>query len=154
MPSDHAAQSWAIRSTLIAVSDLDRSIAFYQELGPFDVIAREQAVAVLGRVSPTSIGVILRATEHVDEGRQGQQSLGLRSEIFNLGALSELNRIESFLRGRNLFTARRNSAQNASDFIIGRDPDNLPLVFVYYAEEMLGTDYYRNMLDLVYSLDV
>jgi predicted lactoylglutathione lyase len=154
MPADHVAQPWAIRSTLIAVSDLNRSIAFYQELGPFDVIAREQAVAVLGRVSPTSIGVMLRETEHIDEGRQGQQSLGLRSEIFNLGSSSELNRIESYLRGRNLFTARRNSADNVSDFIIGRDPDNLPLVFVYYAEEVLGTDYYRNMLDLVYSVDV
>jgi hypothetical protein len=84
MPADHVAQPWAIRSTLIAVSDLDRSIAFYQELGPFEVIAREQAVAVLGRDSPTSIGVILRATEHIDQGRQGQQALGLRSEIFNL----------------------------------------------------------------------
>ena len=154
MPADDVAQPWAIRSTLIAVSDLDRSIAFYQELGPFEVIAREQAVAVLGRVSPRSIGVILRATEHIDEGRQGQQSLGLRSEIFNLGSLSELNRIETFLRSRNLFTARRNSADNVSDFIIGRDPDNLPLVFVYYAEEVLGADYYENMLDLVYSVDV
>ena len=109
---------------------------------------------MLGRVSPRSIGVILRATEHIDEGRQGQQSLGLRSEIFNLGSLSELNRIESFLRSRNLFTARRNSADNVSDFIIGRDPDNLPLVFVYYAEEVLGADYYENMIDLAYSVDV
>jgi predicted lactoylglutathione lyase len=154
MPADPVAQPWAIRSTLIAVSDLERSIAFYQELGPFDVIAREQDVAVLGNISPTSIGVILRATEHIDEGRQGQQSLGLRSEIFNLGSVSELNRIESFLRSRNLFTARRNSAGNASDFITGRDPDNLPLVFVYYAEETLGADYYRNMLGLIYSVDV
>ena len=154
MPADPVAQPWAIRSTLIAVSDLERSIAFYQELGPFDVIAREQAVAVLGHVSPTSIGVMLRETEHIDEGRQGQQSLGLRSEIFNLGSLSELNRIESFLRGRHLFTARRSSPDNFSDFIIGRDPDDLPLVFVYYAEEVLGSDYYRNMLDLVYSVDV
>src|ERR1700677_1343404 len=154
MPADHVAPPWAIRSTLIAVSDLERSMACYQELGPFDVIAPEQAVAVLGNLSPTSIGVILRSTEHTDEGRQGQQSLGLRAETFNLGSLSELNRIESFLRGRHLFTARRNGADNVSDFIIGRDPDNLPLVFVYYAEEMLGADYYRNMLDLVYSVDV
>ncbi len=109
---------------------------------------------MLGNVSPTSIAVVLRATEHIDEGRQGPQSLGLRSEIFNLGSVSELNRIESFLRSRNLFTSRRSSADNVSDFIIGRDPDNLPLVFVYYAEETLGADYYRNMLGLVYSVDV
>jgi hypothetical protein len=154
MPADHAEQPWAIRSTLVAVSDLDRSVAFYQELGPFDVIAREQAVAVLGKVSPAAIGVILRQTERVDEGRQGPQSLGLRSEIFNLGSLAELNRIESVLRGRDLFVARRNSADGVSDFIVGRDPDNLPLVFVYYAEDTLGADYYRKMIDLVYSIDV
>ena len=100
------------------------------------------------------MGVILRQTERVDEGRQGQQSLGLRSEIFNLGSLAELDRIESFLRGRDLFTARRNSADNVSDFVIGRDPDNLPLVFVYYAEDTLGADYYQKMIDLVYSIDV
>jgi hypothetical protein len=154
MPADHVEQPWAIRSTLVAVSDLDRSVAFYQELGPFDVIAREQAVAVLGKVSPAAIGVILRQTERVDEGRQGQQSLGLRSEIFNLGSLAELDRIESYLRSRDLFTTRRNSADNASDFVIGRDPDNLPLVFVYYAHDTLGPDYYRKIIDLVYSIDV
>ena len=109
MPADHAEQPWAIRSTLIAVSDLDRSVAFYQELGPFDVIAREQAVAVLGKVSPAAVGVILRQTERIDQGRQGQQSLGLRSEIFNLGSLAELDRIESFLRGRR--SLRRPSEQ-------------------------------------------
>jgi hypothetical protein len=154
MPADHAEQPWAIRSTLIAVSDLDRSVAFYQELGPFDVIAREQAVAVLGQVSPAAVGVILRQTERIDQGRQGQQALGLRSEIFNLGSLAELNRIESFLRGRDLFVARRNNPDGVSDFVVGRDPDNLPLVFVYYAEDTLGADYYRKMIDLVYSIDV
>jgi catechol 2,3-dioxygenase-like lactoylglutathione lyase family enzyme len=154
MPADHVEPPWSIRSTLVAVSDLDRSVAFYQELGPFDVIAREQAVAVLGKVSPAAMGVILRQTEHTDQGRQGPQSLGLRSEIFNLGSHAELDRIESFLRSRDLFTARRNSADDASEFIVGRDPDNLPLVFVYYAEDTLGADYYRKMIDLVYSIDV
>jgi hypothetical protein len=153
MPADHVEQLWAIRSTLVAVSDLDRSVAFYQGLGPFDVIAREQAVAVLGRVSPAAMGVILRQTERVDEGRQGQQSLGLRSEIFNLGSLAELDRIESFLRSRDLFTARRNSADNASDFVIGRDPDNLPLVFVSYSTDTVGPEYYKTIVNLIYSMD-
>jgi catechol-2,3-dioxygenase len=154
MPADHDAQPWAIRSTLIAVSDLDRSVAFYGELGPFDVIARQQAVAVLGAVSPASICVILRQTENMDEGRQGQQALGLRSEIFNLGARSELDRIESFLRSRNGFTARREVAGSSSEVILGRDPDGLPLVFVYYADDTLGPDYYKKMIELVYSVDV
>jgi len=117
-------------------------------------IGSSGAIPIFFAPEPQNTGVILRSTEHTDEGRQGQQSLGLRAETFNLGSLSELNRIESFLRGRHLFTARRNSADNVSDFIIGRDPDNLPLVFVYYAEEVLGADYYRNMLDLMYSVDI
>ena len=153
MAADHVEQLWAIRSTLVAVSDLDRSVAFYAGLGPFDVIGRAGCGGARPGVS-RAMGVILRQTERVDEGRQGQQSLGLRSEIFNLGSLAELDRIESFLRSRDLFTARRNSADNASDFVIGRDPDNLPLVFVYYAQETLGPEYYRQMLDLVYSIDV
>jgi hypothetical protein len=154
MPADQIEPSWAIRSTLVAVSDLDRSVEFYRALGPFDVIARQQAVAVLGKVSPAAMGIVLRQTERIDQGRQGQQSLGLRSEIFNLGSLAELDRIESFLRSRDLFTARRNSVDNASDFVLGRDPDNLPLVFVYYSKDTLGADYYQKMIELVYSVDV
>ena len=43
MPTDHVAHPWAFRSTLIAVTDLDRSIAFLnRDLGPFDEIAREE----------------------------------------------------------------------------------------------------------------
>ena len=34
MPADDIARPWAIRSTLIAVADLERSVAFYRELGP------------------------------------------------------------------------------------------------------------------------
>jgi hypothetical protein len=52
---DHVAHSWAIRSTLLAIANLDRSLAFYRELGPFDEITGEDAVEVLGGVSPTSI---------------------------------------------------------------------------------------------------
>ena len=41
MNADHAARPWALRSTLIAVSDLDRSVAFYREVGPFEEITRD-----------------------------------------------------------------------------------------------------------------
>ena len=154
MPADHVEQLWAIRSTLIAVSDLDRSVAFYEELGPFDVIARSRPSRCSARSRPPPWVSSCVKQSAIDEGRQGQQSLGLRSEIFNLGSLAELDRIESFLRGRDLFVARRNSEDGVSDFIVGRDPDNLPLVFVYYAQDTLGADYYRKMIDLVYSIDV
>jgi hypothetical protein len=37
----------------------------------------------------------------------------------------------------------------------GRDPDNLPLVFVSYPGEItLSSEYYRTIASLVYSLDI
>ena len=74
MPFDHVAQPWVIRSTLVVVADLDRSVAFYRELGPFEEIVREDAVAVLGDVSPASIVLMLREARSI-QARRGQQSL-------------------------------------------------------------------------------
>jgi hypothetical protein len=154
MPFDHVAQPWVIRSTLVVVADLDRSVAFYRELGPFEEIVREDAVAVLGDVSPASIVLMLREARSI-QARRGQQSLGLRSITFNIGSLSELDRIESVLRGHGLFTDRRSLTNGASELLRGRDPDNMPLVFVCYAEdEVLGPDYYRTVANLAHSLDV
>jgi hypothetical protein len=108
---------------------------------------------VLGEASPESFGLILRQTSSIHQTRHGQQSLGLRYLTFNVGSLGELDRIESQLRGSDLFTERRDIAKGASEVTLGRDPDNLPLVFVYYAEGTLGPDYYRTIANLVYSLD-
>lgn len=153
MPTDHVVQPWAIRSTLIAVADLDRSVAFYGELGPFTPLARQEGVAVLGDVSPGSAVLILRETGSLHQTRHGQQSLGLRSMTFNVGSLDELNRIESVLRTRDRFTDRRHVDQGASELVRGRDPDNLPLVFVCYAQETIGSDYYKTIINLIYSMD-
>ena len=153
MTTDHAAQPWALRSTLIAVGDLERSVAFYGELGPFAVIARDDAIAVLGDASPESVVLILRETRGRHQTRHGPQSLGLRSMTFNVGSLGELDRIESFLRSRDLFTDRRPIADGASDLLRGRDPDNLPLVFVSYTQDTIGPDYYESAISLYYSID-
>jgi catechol 2,3-dioxygenase-like lactoylglutathione lyase family enzyme len=151
--SDQVKQPWTIRSILLAVADLDRSVAFYRELGPFDELAREDAVAVLGHVSPASILLILRESRGSHHVRHGQQSLGLRSMTFNVGSLGELDRIEAVLRGGNQFSSRQQIADGASELLRGRDPDNLPLVFVCYSRESLGPDYFRTIVDTVYSVD-
>ena len=153
MSTDSVMRPWAIRSTLVAVADLERSVAFYREIGPFEEVAREDAAAILGGVTPTSIVLMLREMRSIHRTRHGQQSLGLRSITFNVGSRGELDRIESVLRGRDLFTARQQIA-GASELVRGRDPDNLPLVFVCYADdEPLGPDYYQALAGLIYSLD-
>ena len=153
MTTDHVAQPWALRSTLVAVADLNRSIGFYGKLGRFDVIAREDAIAVVGDASPGSIVLVLRETRSLHQTRHGQQSLGLRSITFNVGSPAELDRIEAFLRSRDLFTDRRHIADGASDLLRGRDPDNLPLVFVSYAKETIGSEYYESVISMFYSMD-
>jgi hypothetical protein len=155
MPSDGVTEPWAMRSTLIAVADLERSIAFYREIGPFEEIAREDGAAVLGGVMPASIVLLLREMRSMHHARHGQQSLGLRSIAFNVGSLGELNRVESVLRDRDLFTARQRIAEGESELVRGRDPDNLPLVFMCYADDKpLGPEYYEAVADLVFSLDI
>jgi hypothetical protein len=153
MTTDPAPQPWRLRSTLVAVGDLERSVAFYGELGPFAVIARDDAIAILGDASPESIVLTLRETRGRHQARHGPQSLGLRSMTFNVGSLGELDRIEAFLRSRDLFTDRRRIADGASDLLRGRDPDNLPLVFVCYMQDTIGPDYYESAMGLYYSLD-
>jgi hypothetical protein len=109
---------------------------------------------VLGHASPGSTILILRDARTIRHTRHGQDSLGLRSITFDVGSPGELDRIESVLRGHDLFTSRRRIADGESEVIRGRDPDNSPLVFVCYAEgRTLGPDYYRKVTDLVYTLD-
>jgi hypothetical protein len=153
MTTEDDTKPWALRSTLVAVSDLERSIAFYGELGPFGVIAREDAIAVLGDVAPSAPVLALRETSSRHQTRHGQQSLGVRSMTFNVGSREEIDRIESFLRSRDLFTDRRQVHDGASDLVRGRDPDNLPLLFSYYEADTIGADYYEEAIGLFYSLD-
>jgi Glyoxalase/Bleomycin resistance protein/Dioxygenase superfamily len=148
---DQPEPEWTIRSTLVAVADLDRAVDFYRELGPFDEIAREGEVSFLGRPSRSSVALILRETNGT---RHGPQSLGVRSINFNVGSTDELDRIESVLRSHNLFTDRKTLDEGATEFVSGRDPDNLPLLFVCYgSNDPLDMDYYRMVSDLTYSLD-
>ncbi|HEX4433328.1 MAG TPA: hypothetical protein VH012_00765 [Acidimicrobiales bacterium] len=153
MPADPAAPPWRLRSALISVSDLERSVAFYKEIASLNEMAREDAVVVLGEEATASMVLILREARSRHQVRHGQQSLGLRSITFNVGSTAELDRTEAVLRSYDLLTERRPMAEGAAEFVRGRDPDNLPIVFVCYAEDTIGADYYETIVNLYYSLD-
>jgi hypothetical protein len=95
---------------------------------------------------------MLRKAGSGHQARHGPQSLGIRAITFNVGSLGELDRVESFLKGRDLFTTRR-TIEGASEVVLGRDPDNSPLVFICYLGQTPGADYYRSVAEFVYSLD-
>ena len=150
--SDGASSPWAIRTALIAVTDVDRSAAFYTEVSRLDEIAHDGSVAILGDAAPS--GFILMLRESRASTRHGQQSLGLRSITFNVGSTAELDRVETLLREQDRFTSRREIVEGVSDLLFGRDPDNLPLAFVSYSAGVApSSDYYRTVADFVYSLD-
>jgi hypothetical protein len=153
--SAEVAQPWAVRSILVAVSDLARSVGFYRALGPFDEIGRHDGVAMLGVASPTSFVLILRETRGPHHVRYGPQSLGVRSIAFDVESFGELDRIESLLRSERSFTSRGQMAGGTSEYLRGRDPDNCPLVFVSYAEDDTpGSNHLRTVVELVSSMDV
>lgn len=153
--TDHLAEPWAIRSALVTVTELDRSLAFYREIGFFEEIARDDTVAVLGQPPRGSMFIILRQVQSRHAVRHGQDSLGVRSITFNVKAVGELDRIEPLLREQGLFTRRWTMADGAAELMTGRDPDNLPLAFGSYDESSLvGTEYYEAIAGFVHSLDV
>jgi hypothetical protein len=155
MVTDHLAEPWALRSALITVTELQRSLAFYREIGPFEEIVRDDTVAVLGQPPRGSMFLILRQVQSRHAVRHGQDSLGVRSLTFNVKAIGELDRIEPLLREHGAFTRRWTMADGAAELMTGRDPDNLPLAFGSYDESRLvGTEYYGAVAGFVHSLDV
>ena len=155
MVTDHLAEPWAIRSTLVTVTEMDRSLAFYREIGPFEEIVRDETVAVLGQPPRGSMFIILREGQSGHAVRHGQGSLGVRSLTFNVRAVGELDRVEPILREHGLFTRRWQMADGAAELMTGRDPDNLPLAFGSYDESrLIGTEYYGAVAGFVHSLDV
>ena len=134
MPTDHVAQPWALRSTLIAVSDLERSVAFYQAIGPFDEIAREDAVVVLGESSATVDCPDPARDCGVIRGRSWPAITG--SPVDDLQRrIARRTRSESRPCCGTMISSRsrqRNRRWRIGTHTRGRDPDNLPLVFVCY----------------------
>ena len=153
MTTDHVAQPWVLRSTLIAVADLNRSVEFYGELGPFAVVARDDAIAVVGDASPGSFVLVLRETRGLHQVRHGQQSLGLRSMTFNVGSLGRARSDRIILaKPRPLHRSPADRRRRIGP-LRGRDPDNLPLAFVSYTKDTIGSEYYESVISLFYSMD-
>jgi len=141
---------FAIRSTLVAVGDLDRSVAFYWDLGPFGEVAREDAVVVLGDVSPASIVLILRETRGIHWTRMASnRSVSARLSSMSDPSASGIGSSPYCEAVTSLRPVGR-SPTGAPELLRGRDPDNLPLVFVCYAKDQaLGPHYYRTVANLV-----
>ena len=145
---------WSIRSALISVSDLDRSVAFYQEVTNLHEILRADRMVVLGLDDASSFTLYLRHTGAATH--PGQQAVGVRSLVVDVVNLSALDEVEARLKAHDSFRARQRIQESRPfQLVQGHDPDRLSLTFLAYepgAQMSLG-DYCRVMAGM-YSVDL
>jgi catechol 2,3-dioxygenase-like lactoylglutathione lyase family enzyme len=145
---------WSIRSALVGVADLDRSLAFYEDVTNLHEILRADRMVVLGLDDASSFTLYLRHTGAATH--PGQQAVGVRSLVLDVVHLSELDQVEERLRAHDAFRGRQRIEESRPfELVQGHDPDRLSLTFLAYeagAKMSLG-DYCRVMAGM-YSVDL
>jgi catechol 2,3-dioxygenase-like lactoylglutathione lyase family enzyme len=149
-----SAPEWSIRSARIGVSDLDRSVAFYEDVTNLREIMRADRMVVLGAQETSSFTLYLRHTRAATH--PGQQAAGVRSLVVDVVELSELDRVEARLRAHELFGARqRMQESHPFELVQGHDPDRLSLTFLAYgAGAQMSLDVYCRVMAGMYSVDL
>ncbi|MGH8979936.1 MAG: VOC family protein [Acidimicrobiales bacterium] len=145
---------WSMRSVLVSVRDLARSVAFYCDVLGLRESVQEGEVAVLeGEGRP--FAVLLR--EVAGKGvRHGQQALGSRAICFDVGSRSELASVAGRLQAAGALVSRSPLHDGEPfELVTGRDPDGLPLVFVAYESDVqLPADHFRHVALRMYGVDL
>jgi len=143
----------AVRSALIAVSDLERSIEFYVQVADLTVGMRDEKLVLLRSGAAGTPYLYLR--EQRQGTRYGQGSLGLRGLAFQVPP-ERLGPVERRLRHFNALLDRgRVDGPPDVEFARGYDPDRLPLVFVASAGADDPADLTNQRIaNLLYGLDV
>lgn len=114
----------SLQAAVVNVSNLDRSIEFYQ--GVFDLrpVGRADRVAAL-MIDETSRRqvLVLREVGGANSVHPGRGSIGPRLLILEAGTPDQLDVIEQRLTERNAFVGRRRT--DAWEAIVGIDPDRI-----------------------------
>jgi catechol 2,3-dioxygenase-like lactoylglutathione lyase family enzyme len=146
--------AWSIRSALVGVSDLDRSVAFYEDVTNLREILRADRMVVLGAQETSSFTLYLRHTRSATH--PGQQAAGVRSLVLDVVEFPELDRVEARLRAHDLFGSRQRIQEtHPFELVQGHDPDRLPLTFVAYETGAeMSLDIYCRAMAGMYSVDL
>lgn len=143
-----------MRSVLVSVTDLARSVSFYRDVLGLRERAREGEVTVLESESG-SFAILLREVTG-QPLHHGRQELGLRAVNFDVGSRTELEAVADRLEAAGALVSRSVLDESESfEIVTGRDPDRLPLIFITYeSDHPLHDDHYRHVALHMYSVDV
>jgi catechol 2,3-dioxygenase-like lactoylglutathione lyase family enzyme len=142
----------SIQTVLLNVTDLSRSIEFYQDVFGLGLTSHQEEVAVL-MVSETSRRQVillreLRGSSH----HSGRRSIGLRMLSFEIGAPNELDAIERKLAERNALVWSTKTETYRG--IMGVDPDRIDICV---ASSLTGTpitsEDWESVDDAIYAIE-
>ncbi len=114
----------SIQASLLNVSNLDRSLAFYRDVFDLRLTARQDRVAAL-MIDETNRRqvLVLREAGGPHHIHMGRGSIGPRLLALEAGSPGELDAIEQRLIKRNAFAGRRQTETWAA--VVGLDPDRI-----------------------------
>jgi hypothetical protein len=141
----------SIQTSLINVSNLDRSLDFYREVFEFAESARGDQVAAL-MISESHRRQVLVLREVLGKPlHPGTMAIGPRLFALEAGSLDELHTIERRLVARRAFIGRGRT--EAYEAIVGVDPDR---VRVSIAASLSGlpirSEDWHHLDDMVYGI--
>jgi catechol 2,3-dioxygenase-like lactoylglutathione lyase family enzyme len=140
-----------IQTALLNVSDLQRSLAFYQEVFDLHVVSQRDGVAAL-MISEAHRRQVLVLRDLMGNAHHGgSNEVGVRMLALEAASSEELDEIEKRLKDRDAFLGDKQSDNWRA--VIGFDPDR---VTVSVASSLTGspisTEHWQILDDFVYSI--
>lgn len=116
----------SLSSAVVFVHQLDRSVAFYQELLGLDVHVRDDTAVLL--VSPDGYQLYVRTLG--DQAQHPIGSVGVQYVVWTAASEADLDRCERVLRELSLQQVTRRTTDGFCA-VQGRDPDGVPVVVTF-----------------------
>ncbi len=138
------------QGVVMNVAELERSIAFYQEVLGFTLLSREeQLVAMSAPGSDQPQVIVLRALGSSRVG--GARHIGLRAFVLEVESADQLERIASDLEARKILVSRRDHGEWTA--VVARDPDGVAVVVAWHSGGGRFTeDSWRTLDDFLYGI--
>lgn len=124
-PANTAARGLGLASAVMFVTDLDRSVAFYEQLLAWEVSLKDDTVALL--VGSEGFELYLRAMGPRVQHPRG--SVGIQYLMWTARDDDDLTRCEAVLREESPHVSR--TVGDGFTVVEGRGPDSVPVLVTY-----------------------